>query len=130
MLVGGYAVILNGYRRTTGDMDVWINRTAPNHTKLVSAMHEFGLPTSEVNKYNFLENDDIDVFSYGVPPVSIDIMNKLKGVGFVEAFVKSKTIEDEGLLIRFIHTDQLIIAKKASGRFKDLDDIDKLTSLR
>lgn len=37
LLVGGYAVILNGYRRTTGDMDVWINLTPANHKKLIRA---------------------------------------------------------------------------------------------
>jgi hypothetical protein len=128
MLVGGYAVILNGYRRTTGDMDVWVNRTTDNHGKLVKAMREFGLPTLEVNKQDFLENDLIDVFSYGVPPVSIDILNKLKGVNFEEAYTQSQTIEEDGLTIRFIHVSQLIQAKRAAGRFKDLDDIDKLTS--
>lgn len=126
MLVGGYAVILNGYRRTTGDMDVWVNRTADNHKRLVNAMHEFGLPISDINKKNFLENNSIDVFSYGVPPVSINILNRLKGVDFDEAHSKSQTAEDDGLIIRFIHLSQLIQAKKASGRYKDLDDIDKL----
>ncbi len=28
MLVGGYSVILHGYARTTGDMDIWVKRTA------------------------------------------------------------------------------------------------------
>ncbi|MCB0569901.1 MAG: hypothetical protein KDC66_09075 [Phaeodactylibacter sp.] len=26
LLVGGYAVILYGYMRTTGDLDIWVNR--------------------------------------------------------------------------------------------------------
>ena len=129
ILVGGYAVILNGYRRTTGDMDIWVNRTESNHKNLIFAMHEFGLPTHDIHPNNFLKNDELDVFSYGVPPVSIDIMNRLKGVDFSRAYKTSKTVEDDGLLIRFIHLNELITAKKASGRFKDLDDIDKLSKL-
>ena len=35
LLVGGYAVILNGYRRTTGDMDIWINVTPENYRRLI-----------------------------------------------------------------------------------------------
>lgn len=127
MLVGGYAVILHGYRRTTGDMDIWVNRTKSNHSKLITAMHEFGLPTSDINQANFLENNNIDVFSYGVPPVSIDIITNLKGLQFEDAFKTAETFIDDGIVIRFIHLTQLIVAKKAAGRFKDLDDIDKLT---
>ena len=28
LLVGGYAVILHGYVRSTGDLDLWINKTS------------------------------------------------------------------------------------------------------
>ena len=27
LLVGGYSVILHGYARTTGDLELWINKT-------------------------------------------------------------------------------------------------------
>ena len=27
LLVGGYSVVLHGYQRTTGDMDIWVDRT-------------------------------------------------------------------------------------------------------
>ncbi|SHL65976.1 hypothetical protein SAMN05444266_104307 [Chitinophaga jiangningensis] len=43
ILVGGYAVILHGYRRVTGDMDIWVNRTKENYLKLAEAFMEFGL---------------------------------------------------------------------------------------
>jgi len=44
LLVGGYAVILHGYRRVTGDMDIWVNRTKENYSRLTKAFLEFGLP--------------------------------------------------------------------------------------
>ncbi len=31
ILVGGYSVILHGYSRTTGDMDIWVERTKKNY---------------------------------------------------------------------------------------------------
>ena len=128
LLVGGYAVILNGYRRTTGDMDIWVKVSAENHRKLINAYLSFGLPTVDISEENFLANNEIEVFTYGIPPVSIDIMKVVKGCNFEEAYASSNIYNEEGLLIRFIHINTLIQAKKASGRFKDLDDIEKLSS--
>ncbi|WP_084119954.1 hypothetical protein [Aquiflexum balticum] len=34
ILVGGFAVILHGYPRTTGDIDLWVNRTKDNYKKI------------------------------------------------------------------------------------------------
>ena len=129
LLVGGYAVILNGYRRTTGDMDIWVKVTKENHQKLVNAYLSFGLPTVDISEENFLNNNEIEVFTYGIPPVSIDVMKVLKGCNFEEAYQLSNIYNEDGLQIRFIHIDTLIQAKKASGRFKDLDDIEKLGGL-
>lgn len=129
LLVGGYAVILNGYRRTTGDMDVWINVTPANHKNLIKAFLIFGLPTVDITEDNFLNNSEIEVFTYGMPPVSIDILKVVKGCIFEESYKLSSLYEENGLLIRFIHLNTLIQAKKAAGRFKDLDDIEKLSSL-
>ena len=127
LLVGGYAVILHGYRRSTGDMDVWVNVTAENHKRLLKAYLVFGLPTTDISEENFLRNDEMDVFSYGTPPTCIEILKKLKGCSFDEAYKISKVYNESGLPIRFIHVNTLIKAKTASGRYKDLDDIEKLS---
>jgi hypothetical protein len=128
MLVGGYAVILHGYRRTTGDMDVWVKVSPENYKRLFKAYLQFGLPTTDITEENFLRNDEMDVFNYGMPPVSIDVMKSVKGCDFDEAYKLSKVYIEEGVEIRFIHINTLIQAKKASGRYKDLDDIEKLQS--
>jgi hypothetical protein len=86
LLVGGYAVILHGYRRVTGDMDVWVNRTKENYSRLIRAFSEFGLPVFDMTESKFLDTDFADVFSFGRPPISIDIITKLKGVDFDDAF--------------------------------------------
>ena len=128
LLVGGYAVILNGYRRSTGDMDIWVNVTAENHKRLLKAFVAFGLPDSDITEDNFLKNDAMEVFSYGKSPVSINIMKNVKGLEFDAAFKVSRIYEEGGLKIRFIHLNTLIEAKKASGRHKDIDDIEKLSN--
>ena len=127
ILVGGYAVILHGYRRVTGDMDIWVKRTTENYSALVKAFSQFGLPVFDMTEKKFLDANEADVFSFGRPPVSIDILTSLKGVEFDHAFVQSMQYDENGLIIRFIHLNNLIEAKKAAGRFKDLDDIEKLS---
>lgn len=127
LLVGGYAVILHGYRRSTGDMDVWVNVTAENHKRLIKAYLAFGLPTADISEENFLRNDEMDVFTYGTPPVCIEILKKVNGCNFDEAYRISRLYNENGLQIRFVHLNTLIEAKTASGRYKDLDDIEKLT---
>lgn len=85
------------------------------------------MPTSDITEENFLRNDEMDVFSYGIPPVCIEILKKVKGCDSKDAYKISKLYTENGLQIRFIHINTLIEAKTASGRYKDLDDIEKLS---
>ena len=65
LLVGGYAVILYGYSRTTGDMDIWVNRTSINYKKIVQAFYEFKMPVFDMTEENFLQHTEWDVFRFG-----------------------------------------------------------------
>ena len=126
ILVGGYSVIIHGYNRTTGDLDVWVNPTRSNYEKLISACSSFGLMLDDLAEDNFLKNDDLDVFTFGRPPVSIDIMTKVKGLTFKETYELAQITEIDGVKTRVIHKNHLIQAKKAAGRPKDQDDIEHL----
>jgi hypothetical protein len=128
MLVGGYAVILHGYSRTTGDMDVWVNRTKDNYNSLMMAFKDFGLPAFDLTEEKFMDAEKNDVFTFGRPPTCIEILTDLKGVNFEEAYKLVQIFQEDNLLIRFIHFNSLIASKKASGRYRDLDDIEKLTN--
>lgn len=126
ILVGGFSVILHGYSRTTGDMDIWVERTSENYSHLKMAFHEFGMPVFDMTEDNFLSHPAWDVFTFGVPPVAIDIMVKVKGMNFESSFNKSTIFEEDGLKIRTLHINQLREAKKQSGRPKDIDDLQNL----
>jgi hypothetical protein len=56
LVVGGYAVILHGYPRTTGDLDVWVNKTPENYGRLTNAFAEFKMPVFDMTRENFLTN--------------------------------------------------------------------------
>ena len=126
ILVGGFSVILHGYSRTTGDMDIWVERSSANYEKIKIAFYEFGMPVFDMTEDNFLHHPIWDVFTFGSPPVAIDIMVKVKGLDFLTCFEQAVIFEDGDLKIRTIHKNDLIKAKKSSGRSKDLNDLENL----
>ena len=126
VLVGGMAVILHGYVRGTGDMDVWVNKTKENYRKLITAFAQFGMPVFDMTVDAFL-GDEFDVWGIGVQPVRIEIMTAVKGLSFEDTYQQSQFYNEDGLQVRFLHLNHLLQAKKAAGRFRDLDDIDQLT---
>lgn len=125
VLVGGYSVILHGHTRTTGDLDIWVEKSEANYQLLVQTFTEFGLSLFDMTKSNFLSNPQLDVFTFGRPPVSIDIITSIKGCVFDEVFQNSTFIAIEDIEIRLIHLKDLLVAKKAANRPKDNDDIKK-----
>jgi predicted nucleotidyltransferase len=127
ILVGGYSVILHGYSRTTGDMDIWVEKTRANYDRLSNAFYEFGMSTFDMTEDNFLNNPNLDVFTFGRQPVAIDIITAIKGLEFTATYNQAKNVEVEGLTIRLIHYNDLLTAKRAAGRPRDINDIDNLT---
>lgn len=128
ILVGGYAVILHGYARTTGDMDIWVEPSRENYKRLVRAFHEFGMSLFDMTESRFLATTIYDVFSFGRSPVSIDIITQIKGLEFDDAYSASQWFPvEEDLSVRSLSLASLILAKKAAGRNKDLDDIEQLS---
>jgi hypothetical protein len=126
ILVGGYSVILHGYARTTGDLDIWVQRTGENYKRLKTAFLQFGMPVFDMTEKNFLFHEIWDVFTFGIPPVAIDIMVSVKGLDFEQAFRHAVEFDDDGLQIRVIQLSDLVLAKKAANRPKDQDDLHNL----
>jgi len=119
-------VILHGYWRSTGDLDIWVKRTEENYLKLTRAYYEFGLPLLDMTKANFLSPADFNVFTYGIPPVAIDVLTEVKGLEFASAFENSVAYDIDGLKVNVLSLKHLIEAKKASNRPRDLET--KMTS--
>jgi len=127
ILVGEYAVIYHGYNRTTGDLDVWVNPTKENYSKLILAFNKFGLSLFDMTEELFLVNKELNVFTFGRPPVCIDLLTRIKGLNFDEVYPSSYQTEFSGVDVRMIDLPDLIRAKKASNRPKDIDDINHIS---
>jgi hypothetical protein len=128
IVVGGYAVIIRGYSRSTGDIDIWVNKTEENFIKLQKAIKAFGLPEIAIKKEEFF-SDNFDVFAFGKPPYAIEIMTAVKGLDFNSTYNNSTIEQVNETPVRIIHLQNLLEAKKAAGRNKDLNDIENLPSV-
>jgi predicted nucleotidyltransferase len=124
LLVGGYAVGYYGYPRATGDMDIWVAVNEENAKKAVTVLREFGMPEKEVVPALFLEKDKI--VRMGFPPVRIEVITGASGVEFDDCFNRRETIEIDEIRVNFISLEDLKKNKKASGRHKDLEDLEHL----
>jgi len=126
LLVGGYAVIYHGYNRTTGDIDIWVNPTFENYEKLKNAFFDFGMSLFDMTLERFCDLKFTDVFTFGRPPVCIEILTNVSGLSFKSAYKNALHTNWEGVFVNIIDMRDLIKNKKASGRNKDLDDLDHL----
>ncbi|MEO6732852.1 MAG: hypothetical protein ABIN01_16635 [Ferruginibacter sp.] len=127
VLVGGWAVIFEGYSRTTGDMDFFIEAQEMNARKIMKVIKEFMGSSVGFVVDDFLKEDN--VIMLGRPPFRIDILTAISGVTFSEAYNTSNIYSDDGIEIRCIHINELILNKKASGRLRDLADAEMLEKI-
>ena len=129
LLIGGVAVNLHGYHRSTGDFDVFIGSTTENKQKLVAAIEEFGYDPYE---YQERAIDEITMFTLGERDGKghIELTNRIAGITFEEAFQRVQIKEVEGIMVKFFHYDDLIRSKLAASRFKDLSDVENLREIK
>ena len=91
LVIGGYAVSIHGYPRSTKDMDVCIEMSEENAAKMVRVIKDFGFGSLNLSEIDFLNKDFITQLGY--EPLRIDILNDLDGVLFVEAWINKKVVD-------------------------------------
>lgn len=124
LVIGGHAVAFHGYPRATADLDTWIAVNAINASRVVDALRDFGFDLPDLNPELFLRPDRI--IRMGVAPNRIEIQTGIDGVTFSDCFAKRIVAELDGVTVSFISLIDLKTNKKASGRNKDLADLDHL----
>ncbi len=124
MLIGGYAVNYYGYSRATADMDIWIGISSNNAAKVVEAIREFGFDVPELRSELFLKENQ--VVRMGVPPFRIEVITSISGVSFEECYAECTADSLDEVKVNLISLRHLKVNKKASGRNKDLVDLEYL----
>jgi hypothetical protein len=127
MIVGGYAVIFHGYGRTTGDLDLWVNPTDENKTKLVHAFKTMNYDDEGIKQLENLDFSKPFSFKIGDGLLVVDVLNFISGVNFVEAKAQAISYQfSPSLEVNFIHLYDLVKNKMSTGRLKDLADVEEL----
>ena len=125
LVVGGYAFAIHAYPRFTNDIDFLILTSKSNVEKVILSLDEFGFTSSNISPEDLTKEGK--VIQLGKPPYRIDILTSIDGVTFTEVW-KRKVVGKYGdQTLYFISKEDLILNKKASGRKKDLNDLEDLT---
>ena len=130
LIVGGYAVNYHGYRRTTGDIDLWIKPGDANKEKVISSLKSLHVNTDVLIELTKMDFTKPLVFIDGEEPFKIDFMTYVSGVDFEEAWSQKIDENFDSIAVQFIHFDHLIISKFTTGRAKDKLDIEELQKIK
>jgi predicted nucleotidyltransferase len=125
LIIGGYAVVQYTEPRFTKDLDIWISVDRDNAAAVFKALREFGAPLVDMSEADFSQEGYF--YQMGRPPVRVDILMGIPGMGFEIAWQRRVEIDFNGLVVKFISREDLITVKKASGRPQDLIDAELLS---
>ena len=124
LIIGGYALGIHGYPRYTGDLDIWVNPTLINAQKTLNVLDDFGFSTIGLTINDFLETSN--VIQLGYPPFRIDLITQPDGITFDECYQNKIVVNYNDLEIAIIGINDFKKNKQATGRFKDLDNLEHL----
>jgi hypothetical protein len=125
LVVGAYALAHHGRPRATGHLDIWVDATPKNAPRIMRALAAFGAPLEDIAEEDFARPGV--VFQLGVPPGRVDILTELTGLSFAEAWPDRDPGAFGDLTVDFIGRDAFLRNKRATGRAKDLGDIESLS---
>lgn len=126
LVVGAHAMAVHGVPRATGDLDIWIERSEANASRVLEALARFGAPVASLGLSIADFTRDDHVVQIGVPPRRIDFLTSISGVEFDQAWGAAIQQDVSGVMVRFLGREALVQNKRASGRAKDLADLEAL----
>jgi hypothetical protein len=122
--MGGYAVNYYGYHRFTEDIDFWIAVSNDNFERLLTAIRDFfGDDLAGLNMDFLKSNESLYL---GRVPNKIEVFQNASGLDFNEAYPRRVDGAIEGIPVKVISLADLRLNKRASGRHKDLADLERL----
>jgi hypothetical protein len=112
--------------RYTKDLDVWVHNSPENSRRLYRALAKFGAPLQHDGVLPETFAEESVVYQIGVAPVRIDVMTRITGVAFADAWRNRVPGTFFGVPAHLISLDDLIANKRAAGRTADLEDLERL----
>lgn len=120
LVIGGVAAIVHGVPRTTFDLDLLIEATTQNAAKLLEALDDAGIASARLTDAAGLLAHEITVFR---DVLRIDVQTRTPGIEFAEAWDRRETRLLDGTPYWIVSKRDLIAAKEAAGRPRDIDDL-------
>jgi Nucleotidyl transferase AbiEii toxin, Type IV TA system len=124
VIVGGFALAFHGVPRFTGDLDILVKPDRENARRVLDALRAFGFGSPDLTVGDF-ENPE-KVLQLGIAPVRIDIITSLTGVSWEEVFAGRMAGRYGDVPVHYIGRAQFIANKRATGRTRDLADLEAL----
>jgi predicted nucleotidyltransferase len=128
LVVGGWAVGYHAEPRFTKDLDVFIGQSNENLEAVANALARFGAPPAIIDTLRGLGPDEF--LFLGAAPVRVDILRRVDGVAFADAYARRETVQWDGVPVSVIGFDDLVAAKTAAGRERDRRDLRLLEAAR
>ncbi len=130
LVVGAHAMAVHGVPRGTQDLDIWIDPASENAERVWRGLAAFGAPVENLG----LTRDDLrrpgTVIQLGLPPNRIDLLTGISGIPDFETGWTERVEHSFGAhRVPFLGRTTLIKNKRASGRRKDLGDLEALGEL-
>jgi predicted nucleotidyltransferase len=120
MLIGAYAVAAYGHVRNTKDVDIWVEASPDNATRVFAALTAFGVDGKYSLEKLSREDNIVHLFGEGW---AIDIMTGVRWPKFGACFERAMTTEVEGVQVKVVSLDDLIEMKRFASRPQDLADV-------
>jgi hypothetical protein len=121
IVVGGVAVALNGFVRTTEDVDILIERSRDNVEQLLAALASFG--EGHARELSWADFEETEGAIRVVEDFPLDIFTVMRGHRYADFTGSVGETEIGGAAIKFLNTDGLIRLKENSARGKDQIDV-------
>ncbi|TVR05095.1 MAG: hypothetical protein EA403_03590 [Spirochaetaceae bacterium] len=124
VVVGAHALALHGLPRFTADLDLLLNRSRDNADRIMRALTDFGFGDMDLTPEDFLVPDQ--VIQLGHSPNRVDLLTSISGVNWDAAVSGALDGAFGDTPVRFLGREELIKNKRATGRRKDLADVEAL----
>ncbi len=127
LVVGGHAVAFHGYPRFTEDLDLFVRADPDNASRVMSALEAFGFGQIGLSASDFIADDRM--IQLGRAPNRVDLLTRLWGIEFDEAWSRRVQGEIDQIPLSIISRADLIRNKRATARPQDLADATALEAL-
>jgi len=124
VIVGAYALGYHGCPRYTTDLDILVRPSPDNGAQVAAALREFGVESLGFKAEDFADPDQI--VQIGVKPVRVDVLTSISGVTWEDAAAGRMPGRFGEIDVYYLGREQFIANKKATGRKKDLGDIEAI----